>query len=97
MWFTTNRIAILSTFQPLRGAHHYPFVPDAIKAKKKTSVQGGGKLRERWKDKKGRIYEWDSQHGKVEIYTKNGKHIGEFDHISGEQTKEADPARKVEK
>ncbi|EGX6965412.1 hypothetical protein JGJ17_004699, partial [Vibrio alginolyticus] len=80
-----------------KGSPPLPAFPDAIKAKKKTSVQGGGKLRERWKDKKGRIYEWDSQHGKVEIYTKNGKHIGEFDHISGEQTKEADPARKVEK
>ncbi|MCC4225979.1 S-type pyocin domain-containing protein [Vibrio campbellii] len=80
-----------------KGSPPLPAFPDAIKAKKKTSVQGGGKLRERWKDKKGRIYEWDSQHGKVEIYTKNGKHIGEFDHISGEQTKEADPSRKVEK
>ncbi|MFC3022662.1 colicin E3/pyocin S6 family cytotoxin, partial [Vibrio zhugei] len=74
-----------------------PAFPDAIKAKKKTAVQGGGKLRERWKDRKGRIYEWDSQHGKVEVYTKNGKHLGEFDHITGEQTKDVDPSRKVEK
>ncbi|TCT58865.1 colicin E3/pyocin S6 family cytotoxin, partial [Vibrio crassostreae] len=80
-----------------KGLPPLPAFPDAIKAKKKTSVQGGGKLRERWKDKKSRIYEWDSQHGKVEVYSKSGKHLGEFDHITGEQTKEADPSRKVEK
>ncbi|NOI33217.1 S-type Pyocin domain-containing protein [Vibrio cyclitrophicus] len=80
-----------------RGNPPLPAFPDAIKAKKKTAVQGGGKLRERWKDRKGHIYEWDSQHGKVELYTKNGKHLGEFDHITGEQTKDADPSRKVEK
>ncbi|WP_231566969.1 colicin E3/pyocin S6 family cytotoxin [Vibrio navarrensis] len=54
------------------------------------------KKRPRWKDKK-RIYEWDSQHGKVEVYDKNGNHIGEFDHETGEQTKPKDPKRKVEK
>ncbi|SUT96552.1 Colicin-E3 [Actinobacillus lignieresii] len=32
-------------------------------AKRKTSIQGGGKLRNRWKDSEGNIYEWDSQHG----------------------------------
>ncbi|NAX48135.1 S-type Pyocin domain-containing protein [Photobacterium halotolerans] len=80
-----------------KGSPPLPAFPDAVKAKKKTAVKGGGKLRERWKDKKGRIYEWDSQHGKVEVYTKNGKHLGEFDHITGEQTKVADPSREVEK
>lgn len=80
-----------------KGNPPLPAFPDAIKAKKKTAIQGGGKLRERWKDRKGRIYEWDSQHGKVELYTKNGKHLGEFDHITGKQTKDADPTRKVEK
>ncbi|WP_052729965.1 colicin E3/pyocin S6 family cytotoxin [Photobacterium halotolerans] len=80
-----------------KGSPPLPAFPDAVKAKKKTAVKGGGKLRERWKDKKGRIYEWDSQHGKVEVYIKNGKHLGEFDHITGEQTKVADPSREVEK
>ncbi|OOE84681.1 S-type Pyocin domain-containing protein [Salinivibrio sp. PR6] len=80
-----------------KGNPPLPAFPEAVKAKKKTAVQGGGKLRERWKDKKGRIYEWDSQHGKVELYTKNGKHLGEFNHVTGEQTKDADPSRKVEK
>lgn len=79
-----------------RGNPPLPAFPEAKKAKEKTYVQGGGKKRPRWKDKK-RIYEWDSQHGKVEVYDKNGNHIGEFDHETGEQTKPKDPKRKVEK
>lgn len=67
-----------------------------IPAKPKTSVQGGGGLRKRWKDKKGNIYEWDSQHGTVEKYNKRGKHQGEFDPVTGDQTKAADKTRKVE-
>ena len=46
----------------------------------------------------GIIYEWDSQHGTVEIYDRSGRnHLGEFDPETGEQTKPADPSRKVEK
>ncbi|NOI81671.1 filamentous hemagglutinin N-terminal domain-containing protein [Vibrio tubiashii] len=65
-------------------------------AKSKTSVQGGGKLRRRWKDSKGNIYEWDYQHGEVEKYNKRGKHLGQFNPETGEQTKPADKTRKVE-
>ncbi|MGF1706489.1 colicin E3/pyocin S6 family cytotoxin [Enterovibrio baiacu] len=89
-------IAGLNYVPTPRGSPPLPAFPDAVKAKPKTSVQGGGKKRARWKDKK-RIYEWDSQHGKVEVYDKNGNHIGEFDHNTGEQTKPKDPKRKVEK
>ncbi|PTT28507.1 toxin [Pseudomonas sp. HMWF021] len=71
--------------------------PDAIKVDFKTRVQGGGGARRRWKDGKGRIFEWDSQHGAVEMYDKQGKHLGEFDPVTGEQTKPAKPGRKVEK
>jgi len=71
--------------------------PDAKPVPLKTSVRGGGKKRRRWRDASGRIYEWDSQHGKVEMYTKQGKHLGEYDPLSGEQTKPADPTRRVEK
>ncbi|SIO96517.1 colicin E3/pyocin S6 family cytotoxin [Vibrio spartinae] len=80
-----------------KGYPPLPAFPDAVKAKRKTLVQGGGKLRDRWKDRKGRIYEWDSQHGRVEVYSKQGKHLGEFNHVTGKQTKSADPNRKVEK
>ncbi|WP_406297128.1 colicin E3/pyocin S6 family cytotoxin [Streptomyces sp. NBC_00624] len=71
--------------------------PNAKVAPRKTPVQGGGGLRKRWKDPKGNIYEWDSQHGAVEKYNKNGKHLGEYDSVTGEQTKPADGTRKVEK
>jgi len=71
--------------------------PDAVKVDFKTRVRGGGGARRRWKDGKGRIYEWDSQHGAIEMYDKQGKHLGEFDPVTGEQTKPAKPGRKVEK
>ncbi|WP_241578559.1 S-type pyocin domain-containing protein [Rosenbergiella nectarea] len=75
-----------------------PAYPDAKKAQAKTPLKGGGKLRNRWKDSKGKIYEWGSRHGTVEIYDRSGRnHLGEFDPITGEQTKPADPTRKVEK
>lgn len=90
--------------KPLGGDHSYhpppkglTAFPDAVKADAKTRVNGGGAIRRRWKDRKGRIYEWDSQHGAVEIYDKQGKHLGEFDPETGEQTKPAKPGRKVEK
>jgi hypothetical protein len=70
--------------------------PDATKANRKTSVKGGGNLRKRWKTPKGTIFEWDSQHGTVEMYDKRGRHLGEYNPITGEQTKPADNTRKVE-
>ncbi|QQZ42432.1 S-type pyocin domain-containing protein [Pseudomonas sp. SK3(2021)] len=73
-----------------------PGFPDAIRAKRKTSVQGGGGRRKRWKTAKGLILEWDSQHGAVEMYDKRGRHLGEFDPLTGEQTKAADRARSIE-
>ena len=71
--------------------------PDTFQVDAKSSVQGGGKKRSRWKDKRGRIYEWDSQHGKVEMYDKQGHHLGEFDADTGEQTKPAKPNRSTPK
>lgn len=73
-----------------------PGFPDAARAKRKTSVQGGGGLRKRWKTASGLILEWDSQHGAVEMYDKRGRHLGEFDPDTGEQTKKADSTRSVE-
>ncbi|CAI8900673.1 S-type pyocin domain-containing protein [Pseudomonas chlororaphis] len=73
-----------------------PGFPDAIRAKRKTSVQGGGGRRKRWKTAKGLILEWDSQHGAVEMYDKRGRHLGEFDPLTGVQTKAADRTRSIE-
>ncbi|MGG6267990.1 colicin E3/pyocin S6 family cytotoxin [Leptolyngbya sp. AN03gr2] len=70
--------------------------PDAKPVKPKTSVQGGGGLRKRWKDEEGNIYEWDSRHGTIEKYDRKGKHLGEFDPITGEQLKPANPDYEVD-
>jgi hypothetical protein len=71
--------------------------PDAVKDRSKNPVKGGGGLRRRWKDRKGRIYEWDSENGRVELYDKQGKHLGEFDPETGEQTKGPKPGRTTPK
>ena len=68
--------------------------PKAKRVPPKTRMNGG-RMRARWKDDKDNIYEWDSQHGKVEVYDKRGTHKGEFDPNTGAQTKPADPTRKV--
>ncbi|MFD7610817.1 colicin E3/pyocin S6 family cytotoxin [Streptomyces sp. NPDC059828] len=84
--------------QRVPAPNNLPAFPNATRATPKTPVQGGGGMRKRWKDpKSGEIYEWDSQHGKVEKYNKNGKHVGEFDPETGAQTKPRDPTRKVQK
>lgn len=70
-----------------------PAFPDALPVKSKSSVQGGGSKRSRWKDQKGRIYEWDSKTGAIEMYDKQGKHLGEFNHETGEQIDPAKPGR----
>lgn len=86
--------------RPVGGDHRYhpapkrlKAFPDAMPVKKKSSVQGGGKKRSRWKDRKGRIYEWDYENGRVEIYDRQGKHLGEFDPDTGERTKDPEPGR----
>ena len=66
-----------------------PAFPGAKRVRSKSQ-------RARWVDEDGNIYEWDSQHGKVEKYNKRGKHLGEFDPNTGEQTKPADPSRSIE-
>ncbi|SMN17380.1 probable hemagglutinin [uncultured Candidatus Thioglobus sp.] len=68
----------------------------SLKLGKKTSIQGGGRFRERYKDKKGNIYEWDSRHGTLEKYNKRGKHLGKYDSKIGKQLKPANKTRKVE-
>jgi len=55
-------------------------------------------LRQRWIDPDdGRIFEWDSQHGSVEVYARRGKpHLGEFDPYTGRQLKGPNPQYEVE-
>ena len=68
--------------------------PDLRPVRPKTGFPGG--LRRRWKDPEGTIYEWDYQHGAFEAYDPRGKHLGEFDPITGEQTKTPNPRQSVE-
>jgi len=53
-------------------------------------------LRQRWKDGEGKIYEWDSRHGAVEVYDNAGRHLGEFDPDTGEQLKPAKAEQVIE-
>jgi hypothetical protein len=69
--------------------------PKAYPVKGKTPM-GKGKVRKRWKDPdSGDILEWDYQHGKLERYSPEGKHKGEFDPDTGNQTKPASPDRTI--
>lgn len=83
--------------QPVPPPPTLPAFPNAKGVKWKTPVQRGGGARKRWKDPDGTIYEWDRQHGTVEVYSRNGRrHLGEYDPDTGEQVKPPDPTRKVE-
>ncbi|WP_256659632.1 colicin E3/pyocin S6 family cytotoxin [Pseudomonas sp. H9] len=104
IWFPDTGIQPIYISLSVPGDHSYhpapkelSAFPDARRAKQKTMVQGGGGKRHRWVDSSGKIYEWDSQHGAVEIYSKQGKHLGEFDPQTGEQTKPAKPGRTTPK
>ncbi|SEM81797.1 S-type Pyocin [Pseudomonas sp. ok272] len=105
IWFPNTGIQPIYISLGMMGDHRYYPVPtggltafpDAVSTRSKSAVQGGGKKRPRWKDKKGRIYEWDSQHGAVEMYDKQGIHLGEFDPETGVQIKPAKPGRTTPK
>jgi hypothetical protein len=70
-----------------------PAFPNAVPAKAKTPFGGG--IRKRWVLPDGRILEWDYQHGTVEMYDKRGRHLGEYDPNTGQQTKPPDPTRRI--
>jgi hypothetical protein len=55
-----------------------------------------GGLRRRWRDPDGMIYEWDYQHGTVEVYDRRGFHRGEFNPFTGERLGSPIPGRTVE-
>ena len=79
-----------------RSRHSYvpaparlPAFPDAMRAKPKAG-------RYRWKDRLGLVYEWDRRHGALEGYDVTGRHLGEYDHETGEQLKPANRRRRIE-
>ena len=86
-------------YHPAPKTHEIIGFPGLKRGKKKTPVQGGGGLRDRWFDAKGRtIYEWDSSHGELEAYrSSDGSHLGAFDHITGERTDGPKKNRNIKK
>ncbi|MEA2736910.1 MAG: hypothetical protein QOH05_217 [Acetobacteraceae bacterium] len=72
-----------------------PGFPDARRVRGKTTVPGGG-VRQRWKGRSGTIYEWDYLHGRVEMYDRRGRHLGEFDPDTGARTKPPNPNYQVD-
>jgi hypothetical protein len=57
-----------------------PRFPGAKKVKPKAG-------RARWVTPDGKILEWDSQHGELEVYDKRGKHQGAANPNTGETKK----------
>ncbi|MEX3776547.1 colicin E3/pyocin S6 family cytotoxin [Pseudomonas sp. MYb118] len=86
-------------YHPAPKTEEITAFPGLKEAKKMNPIVGGGGLRDRWKDAKGRrIYEWDSRHGELEVYrASDGSHLGSFDHQTGEQLKGAIPKRNIPK
>lgn len=101
--------AVLNTTRkglaPVGHSYHQPptteqitAFPNLKKVKDKNPVQGGGGLRKRWTDAKGRrIYEWDSRHGELEMYRGDGAHLGAFDPYTGEQREGPIKERSIKK
>jgi hypothetical protein len=82
--------------RPFNGDHGYHQPPKELAAFPEAALARRKGNRRRWESKK-RVYEWDYQHGAVEVYDKQGNHLGEFDPETGEQTGEAKPERKIAK
>ena len=81
---------------PGRPAHAYERAPLALPAfpgAVQVKVKGG---RRRWKERRGRIYEWDSRHGAIETCDAVGGHLGEYDCMTGTRLKPANPVRRIE-
>ena len=70
-----------------------PAFPHLRTVRRKTPYGGG--LRKRWMDNDGNIFEWDYQHGTVEAYNSTGRHLGEYDPVTGEQLQGLVPGRRV--
>jgi RHS repeat-associated protein len=93
---TTDLRFFASADEPTATPRNLDAFPDAVRARPKTPVQGGGGLRPRWKGPDGTIYEYDRRHDTIEKYDKRGRHLGEFDYRNGRPLKDPDPTRRVE-
>lgn len=49
-----------------------------------------------WQSADGRrLYTWDSLHGEIEVFTKNGYHMGALDALTGVMIKDAVKGRQL--
>lgn len=71
--------------------------PGSYEVPGKTPKHNGKGARKRWKIDDGKILDWDCQHGEVEMYTKNGKHLGAYDPDTGMKKKDAKKERNIKK
>lgn len=68
-----------------------PGYPGAQRVPRKTG-------RARWRDANGDILEWDSRHGEVEVYDRQGRHKGSSDPNTGKMKPDSKvPGRKTQK
>lgn len=79
-----------------RNQQHYVTPPKDLKGFPNAKPAKRLGRRKRRVDDDSNIYEWDYQHGAVEKYSKNGKHLGEYDAETGAQNKPGDSQRKPE-
>jgi hypothetical protein len=86
-------------YHPALKTHEITGFPGLKRGKKKTPMQGGGGLRDRWLDAKGRtIYEWDASHGELEAYrSSDGSHLGAYDPVTGDQVDGPKKNRSIKK
>lgn len=73
----------------------YVPVPDTEFILGLHKVKRKNRTRRRWKDASGQIYEWDYQHGELEVYTSKGRHTGVLDPY-GQLIKPAERGRKID-
>jgi RHS repeat-associated protein len=71
-------------------AEYKQTLPGFEKSERLKHKQGA---RPSWTLGKGKHAEWDFQHGEVEVYNKQGEHIGAFDPETGEIKKEGNAKR----
>jgi RHS repeat-associated protein len=77
--------------------NHHP-VPEEFKKtlpgfEKSERLKHKQGARPSWNLGKGKHAEWDFQHGEVEVYNKQGEHLGAFDPETGEIKKEGNAKR----
>ncbi len=79
---TTKRVTAISKAESIFWRNLKPH-----KGKTKSNGKTG---------KRKRLYEWDHTHGEIEVYDRNGKHLGALDPISGKMTKGPEPGRTID-